>query len=73
MTDRETRFYNLFYFFSVCGVTDKHMRVMLLRFACGLKLRDIARLEECHHQNISEKIHSSCRKIKEKINLERFL
>ena len=73
MSDREIRFWNLFYFFSVNGVSILDMRVMLLRYACQMSNREVARLEKVSYQRVDQRVQKSHRIIKASRSLDRFV
>ena len=72
MNDRERRFWNLFYLFSICGVRNCDMRIMLLRYACDMSIKDVARLENVSLQRIDQHIKKSIRIMRASACIEEF-
>lgn len=72
LTDREVKFYNLFYLFAVCGLNIIQIRTMLLRYNNGYTISQISKLDGVSKQAIHKRIWWALRKIKKSSKLYKF-
>ena len=73
MNPREETFIKVFYILTICHVPLKDMRVMLLKHACGMTLREVARVEGVTYQAIDLRLNRITNRMRETRVAKEFL